>query len=233
MTIPAVILDNVVKRFPLTKALDGVNLAIDPGKVVGLLGHNGSGKTTMLKIIAGLRRPTSGRVEVLGMAPGVETKKRVAFLSEVNTYYDWMTVDGLLNFVKSFHPDLCLEKAAELKEFMKLKGAAKIGALSKGQQARLKLVVGLSRQADLMLLDEPLAGIDPPSRAKILHALVGELRQEGQTVIISTHEVKEAEPIFDHVVFLREGRNVLEGDAETLRAETGHSMEELFGEVLE
>jgi ABC-2 type transport system ATP-binding protein len=144
-----------------------------------------------------------------------------------------MTIDELLNFVKAFHPDLNLEKAALLKTFMNLKGGEKIGSLSKGQQARLKLVVGLSRQADLMLLDEPLAGIDPPSRARVLHALVGEFRQEGQTILISTHEVKEAEPIFDHVVFLREGRKVLEGEAETLRAETGHSMEELFGEVLE
>ena len=116
---------------------------------------------------------------------------------------------------------------------MNLRGETKIGALSKGQQGRLKLIVGLARQADLLLLDEPLAGIDPPSRAKILHALVGELRQEGQTVVISTHEVKEAEPIFDHVIFLRQGRVALEGEAEALRAETGHSMEELFGEVLE
>ncbi|HHT05068.1 MAG TPA: ABC transporter ATP-binding protein [Hydrogenispora sp.] len=233
MTIPAVMLENVVKRYPLTRALDGVNLTIERGKVVGLLGHNGSGKTTLLKIIAGLRTPTSGQVRVLGMAPGLETKKRVAFLPEVNTFYNWMTVDDLLKFVKSFHPDLDLEKTAELKAFMNLKGESKIGALSKGQQARLKLIVGLARQADLLLLDEPLAGIDPPSRAKILHALVGELRQEGQTVVISTHEVKEAEPIFDHVIFLRQGRVALEGEAEALRAETGHSMEELFGEVLE
>lgn len=224
-------LENVVKRYYWTRALDGVNLTIVRGKVVGLLGHNGSGKTTLLKIIAGLRTPTSGRVQVFGMAPGLETKKRIAYLSEVNTFYNWMTVDGLLKFVKSFHPDLDLEKAAALKSFMNLKGETKIGALSKGQQARLKLIVGLARQADLMLLDEPLAGIDPPSRAKILHALVGEFRQEGQTVVISTHEVKEAEPIFDHVVFLHQGRVVLEGDAETLRAETGRSMEELFGEV--
>ncbi|HHT47771.1 MAG TPA: ABC transporter ATP-binding protein [Firmicutes bacterium] len=233
MTFPAVKLEKVVKRYPLTKALDGVSLTVDQGKVVGLLGHNGSGKTTLMKIIAGLKNPTSGEVRVFGMAPGVETKKRVAYLPEVNTYYNWMTIDELLNFVKAFHPDLNLEKAALLKTFMNLKGGEKIGSLSKGQQARLKLVVGLSRQADLMLLDEPLAGIDPPSRARVLHALVGEFRQEGQTILISTHEVKEAEPIFDHVVFLREGRKVLEGEAETLRAETGHSMEELFGEVLE
>ncbi|NLY90855.1 MAG: ABC transporter ATP-binding protein [Firmicutes bacterium] len=233
MSHPVVMLEKVEKRYPLTKALDGVSLTIDRGQVVGLLGHNGSGKTTLLKIIAGLKNPTNGRVRVFGLAPGVETKKRVAYLPEVNTYYGWMTVDELINFVKAFHPDLDLEKAAGLKTFMNLNGAVKIGALSKGQQARLKLVVGLARQADLMLLDEPLAGIDPPSRARILEALVGEFRQEGQTIIISTHEVKEAEAIFDHVVFLRKGRIVLEGEAETLRAETGHSMEELFGEVLE
>ncbi|HHW12025.1 MAG TPA: ABC transporter ATP-binding protein [Firmicutes bacterium] len=225
-------LENLVKRYHLTKALDGVNLSIDRGKVVGLLGPNGSGKTTLLKIVAGLRRPSRGQVRVFGMIPGPETKKRVAFLPEVNTFYNWMTVDDLLEFVKSFHPDLDLEKADSLKSFMNLKGEVKIGALSKGQQARLKLIVGLSRQAELMLLDEPLAGIDPPSRAKILHALVGEFRQEGQTIVISTHEVKEAEPIFDHVVFLREGRIALEGEAETLREETGRSMEELFEEVL-
>jgi ABC-2 type transport system ATP-binding protein len=230
---PVVQLTNLVKRYGLNKALNGVDLTIEGGKVVGLLGHNGSGKTTMLKIIAGLRSPSAGTVEVFGMAPGVRTKQRVAFLPEVNAYYDWMSVDYLIDFVKSFHPDLNWDRAEVLKKFMGLKGNSKVGALSKGQQARLKLVIGLSRSADLMLLDEPLAGIDPPSRARILQALVGEFRQERQTLIISTHEVKEAEPIFDHVVFLREGRIALEGNAEALRAETGRSMEELFGEVLE
>lgn len=233
MSLPVVMLENVEKRYLLTKALDGVSLSVDRGQVVGLLGHNGSGKTTLLKIIAGLRKPTTGQVRVFGLTPGVETKKRVAFLPEVNTYYRWMTVDDLLRFVKAFYPDLDLDKAARLKALMNLRGETKIGALSKGQQARLKLVVGLSRQAELMLLDEPLSGIDLPSRSRILESLVGEFRQEGQTIIISTHEVKEAEPIFDRVVFLREGRIVLEGEAETLRTETGHSMEELFGEVLE
>ena len=230
---PAVQLTGLVKRYGLNKALDGVDLTFESGKVVGLLGHNGSGKTTMLKIIAGLRSPSSGTVKVFGMAPGVKTKQRVAFLPEVNAYYEWMTIDYLIDFAKSFHPDLSWERAEVLKKFMDLKGESKVGALSKGQQARLKLVIGLARNADLMLLDEPLAGIDPPSRARILQALVGEFRQEHQTLIISTHEVKEAEPIFDHVVFLCEGKVALQGNAEALRDSTGHSMEELFGEVLE
>ena len=183
---PVVQLTNLVKRYGLNKALNGVDLTIEGGKVVGLLGHNGSGKTTMLKIIAGLRSPSAGTVEVFGMAPGVRTKQRVAFLPEVNAYYDWMSVDYLIDFVKSFHPDLNWDRAEVLKKFMGLKGNSKVGALSKGQQARLKLVIGLSRSADLMLLDEPLAGIDPPSRARILQALVGEFRQERQPATLKS-----------------------------------------------
>ncbi|HCF88822.1 MAG TPA: hypothetical protein DER41_02585, partial [Firmicutes bacterium] len=145
---PAVQLTGLVKRYGLNKALDGVDLTFESGKVVGLLGHNGSGKTTMLKIIAGLRSPSSGTVKVFGMAPGVKTKQRVAFLPEVNAYYEWMTIDYLIDFAKSFHPDLSWERAEVLKKFMDLKGESKVGALSKGQQARLKLVIGLARNAD-------------------------------------------------------------------------------------
>ncbi len=230
---PVVVLENIEKRYGFVKALKQINLTVEEGKIIGLLGHNGSGKTTMMKIIAGLKYPTTGKVQVFGMKPSAKTKKRIYFASEINIYYEWMTLAELLRFVKSFHQDLDLAKAAELLNFMNLTDTQKIGTLSRGQKARLKLVVGLARQADLMLLDEPLAGIDPPSRTKILKALVGDWRKPEQTVVITTHEVKEAEPIFDHVIFLREGQKVLEGDAETLRGERGCSMVELFEEVLE
>lgn len=230
---PIVICRDVEKRFPGAEALRGVSLDLPTGAIVGLLGPNGSGKSTLLKLMAGLYRPTSGTVLVAGLVPDRRTKALVSYLPEVDHLYPWMTVEDSIEFVRSFFIDWSDERARALVDFMKLEPRKKIGTMSKGTRARLRLVLSLARSAPLVLLDEPLSGIDPPSRSRIVEAILSEYRAGEQTIVVSTHEVLEMEPLFDRLVLLENGVVKLHGDAEQLRAEYGRSvqgiMEEVFG----
>lgn len=221
----------VVKRFPGTDALKGVDLEIPEGHIIGLLGPNGSGKSTLLKLIAGLYRPNQGEVNVLGRAPDRQTKAKVAYVPEVDHLYPWMTAEASLKFIAPFFPDWDAERATRLLEAMQLPPKAKVGKMSKGMRARLRLISALARSARLILLDEPLSGIDPPSRLRIADALLSEYQGSSQTVILSTHEVLEAERLFDRLIFLDRGRVKLEGDAEDLRQRFGTSVQGMFEEV--
>lgn len=212
-------------------ALDGVTLNMARGKIIGLLGPNGSGKSTLLKSIAGLVKPSAGRVLVDGEPPSVRTKDKVAYLPEIDHLYSWMTVKEILDFMASFYSSWQQERAWELLEFMNLQGEKKVRNLSKGMRARLKLVISLARNVPLVLLDEPLSGIDPPSRARILESLVFQYREGDQTIVLSTHEVTEAETIFEDVIFLHEGKVKLYDSAENLRARHGCSIQDLWEEV--
>lgn len=220
------------KRYFLAHALNGVDLQVKRGVILGLLGPNGSGKSSLLKIMAGLVSPSSGMVAINGSSPSRLTKAQVAYLPEVDCLYGWMTVRETIDFVASFYRDWLPERAVTLLGLMGLEPRQKVGYLSKGKRALLKLLLAFSRRADLVLLDEPLSGIDPPTRAKILAAIVSEYRMGEQTIILSTHEVSEAESIFDEVVYLREGRVALMGAAETLRAEHGCSINDLWEKVV-
>lgn len=224
-------IDGLQKHYFRARALDGVDLRVFRGEILGLLGPNGSGKSTLLKSIAGLIRPTAGRVLIAGRPPSAATRALVAYLPETDHLYAWMTVRETLDFVSAFFADWDAERATALLEFMKLDAERRVGDLSKGQRARLKLVLALARRAPLVLLDEPLSGIDPPSRARILGAIAGEYRLGEQTVILATHAVAEAEGLFDRVLFLREGRVALCGTAEDLRAGHGRSIQDLWERV--
>lgn len=219
------------KRFGSKMALDGLDLKLDRGRILGLVGPNGSGKSTLLKVIAGLVQPTAGRAAILGRRPGPQTKRQVVYLPEGDCLYREMTVGGTLKYVSTFFEDWNQAKALELLTFMELEARTPIVTLSRGMRARLKLVLALARRAPLVLLDEPLSGIDPLSRSRIVRAIVGQYRPEEAGMIISTHEVMQAEPVFDDVVFLEAGRIKLSGQAEELRARHGRSLEELFEEV--
>lgn len=219
------------KRYGNKWALDGLDLEVTGGRIMGLLGPNGSGKSTLLKIAAGLVQPSGGKVAVLGRAPGRDTKKRVAYLPEVDCLYREMTIRQTLTYLSTFYDDWDQTKARELLEFMELAPETRVASLSRGMRARLKLVLALARQASLVLLDEPLSGIDPRSRSRIVQAVVGRYRPEEGALIISTHEVIQAESAFDDVVFLDRGRVRLAGVAEDLRAQHGMSLEALFEEV--
>jgi len=228
---PVVEMKALSKNYYKTRALDSVSLKIERGKIIGLLGPNGSGKSTMLKTIAGLVKPTAGEVLIEGRKPSVSTRERVSYLPELDYLYSWMTVKETLNFMAGFFKTWQEERAAGLLEFMDLKENVKVGNLSKGLRARLKLVISLARNVPLVLLDEPLSGIDPPSRTRILQSLVAQYRVGEQTIILSTHEVKESEPVFEEAIFLYRGTVKLFDSVENLRVRYGCSLQDMWEEV--
>jgi len=225
-------ISNLKKSFYRKHAINGINLEMEEGKVVGLLGPNGSGKTTVMKIIAGISKPTSGEVFICGEKPGVFTKSIVSYMPDINFLYKWMKIKDAIRYFADFYKDFDLEKSRKLLEFMKLNENDKITTLSKGMLEKVNLVLMLSRKAKLYVIDEPLGGIDISTREKIIDAIINNYC-EGSSMLISTHLVTDIERIFDDVVFLSEGEIILQGNAEDLRTEKGKSITELYKEVFQ
>jgi len=221
---------NITKMYSNKTALDNVSLQLEKGKILGLLGPNGGGKTTFIKMIAGLARPTSGEILVDSQQPGIYTKSIVSYLPDVNYLYKWMEIKDAVEFFKDFYKDFDENKAKELLKFMKLNENQKVTTLSKGMIEKLNLSLVLSRKAKLYLLDEPLGGVDPVARDQILDAIL-ENYSEDSSMVVSTHLVSDIERLFDDVAFISEGRIVLTGNAEELRLNRGKSIDELFREV--
>ncbi|MCR4399036.1 MAG: ABC transporter ATP-binding protein, partial [Firmicutes bacterium] len=223
MGVPSTVVEasGLTKWYSRVRALDGVNLEVKSGAILGVLGPNGSGKSTLLKIIGGLIRPSAGRITVVGSKPSSRTKALTAYMPESDHLYPWMTVEQTLRFVSSFYRDWDNARARELMGAMELPASAGVASLSKGGRARLRLLLCLARRAPLVLLDEPLSGIDITSRSRIIRAIVSEYRAGEQAIVLSTHQVAESESIFDDVLFLKEGRVALCGAAENLRADHG------------
>lgn len=226
-------LSNLKKKFPGVQALKGINLNIPKAMITGIVGPNGSGKSTLLKIISGLIVKDEGQVNINRKNKQRHLMQDIAFLPEINHLYRWMTISEMIRFHEDQFLDFSPEKANELLDFMNLKLEQKINNLSKGMVARLKLILVLSRSAEILILDEPLAGIDPASRERILESLIGEFDSANQSIILATHEIIEAERFLDHVIFMEAGEILLEGNADDLRAEKGKSIRELIGEVFE
>ncbi|KUO65865.1 MAG: multidrug ABC transporter ATP-binding protein [Gracilibacter sp. BRH_c7a] len=222
--------DNLNKGFFRNKALANLNLEIEKGKVYGLLGPNGSGKTTFFKIAAGLYKPSSGSMLIDGRHVGVETRKITAFMPTEDFLFKWMKIKMLLNFYADMYEDFNIDQARDFLEQMELKEDMKVKNLSTGMKARLKLVVTMARKASIYLLDEPLNGIDIISRDKIMKVIVSSLH-ENCTVIVSSHFVSELEALMDEVIFLDKGSVVLAGNSEQFRLERKCSIEELYKEV--
>lgn len=227
----AVEITNLNKKYPGVEALKGVNISFPAGKITGLIGPNGSGKSTMLKSIVGLVSPSIGEIKVFGQFPGRKTKEQIAFLPELNYFYKGMNISRIINLYDNQFTTFDSEKAMEIMDFMNLKPEMRVKNLSKGMVGRLKLVLTMARKVPLIIMDEPLSGIDPKSRASILEGLISEYDAEKQTIILSTHEVLEAEKFFDYVVFLEMGDIKLQGNADDLRAEHGKSIQDLVKEV--
>jgi len=229
-------MENIVEIKGLTKsyfnkkALNNIYLEIEKGKVVGILGPNGSGKTTMIKIITGILRESNGEVLIDGKKPGVITKSIVSYLPDRNFLYNWMNIQEAVNFYKDFYEDFDENKAYDLLKFMKLDRNMKINSLSKGMLEKLNLTLVLSRNAKLYVLDEPIAGVDPVARDQILDAIIKNYN-ENSTMLITTHLVRDMENIFDDVVFLREGEVYLTGNAEALREEKGMQIDDIYKEI--
>ncbi|GIW25301.1 ABC transporter ATP-binding protein [Meiothermus sp.] len=221
-------LNGVTKRYGKTEGVHELSLELYAGQAVGLLGLNGSGKTTTLKLLAGMLFPTAGSVEVLGQSPR-KIRGQIAYLSDADHLYPWMTPLEAERLMQGLYPDFNPARYRELLAFLEVPQQG-YRAMSRGQRARLRLAMVLAREARLILLDEPLSGIDVISRDRILKSLVREWREEA-CLVLSTHEVSEAEGIFERVLLLKEGRLALDAQAEDLRAK-GQSVKDAFIEVL-
>ena len=218
--------EGVSKRYLTRTALDAVDLELHPYQVIGVVGENGSGKSTMLKLITGLARPTSGQVHVDGEPVTRRIASKVAYLSELETFYPFHTVEETVQFHASQFPDFDRARAREIMAFMGLDPDAKVKNLSKGNRGRVKLMVTLALNAPYILMDEPLSGLDPMVRDSIIKGLISFVDLEKQTVVITTHEVNEIEPLLDTVVAIRQGHLLKVEDVDTLRGETGLSLAE-------
>lgn len=221
---------NVHKSYFRKKALSDVSISIERGKIVGLLGSNGSGKTTLMKLIAGLAHPSSGTIKVAGTSIGAATKSIVSYMPDVPLTESWMRVSDAIAFQRDFYEDFDSDKAKEMSQFMQLHYNDRITQLSKGMQERLQLTLALSRNASLYMLDEPIGGVDPVARGKILDAIV-EYYNPDSSMLLATHLLTDIERIFDEVVFLKQGAVVLHEDVEHIRLKRGQSVNDLFKEV--
>ena len=221
----------LTKTYGKTQALQDVNLEIPAGGgIVGLLGPNGSGKTTLIKILTGLLQPTAGQALVCGREIGVETKAMVSYLSDFYSLNEGYTVREELDYYCDFFTDFDRLKAETMLRDLGIDTKAKVKTLSKGTKEKLALILTLSRNARLYIFDEPIAGVDPAAREYVLETILSN-RSENSTILLSTHLISEIEQYFDHVIFLRQGRVVLDGPANQVREEHGKSIDALFREV--
>ncbi|MCT4543338.1 MAG: ABC transporter ATP-binding protein [Vallitalea sp.] len=221
---------NLSKGFLNKKAVNDITLSIEQGKIYGLLGPNGSGKTTFMKMVAGLLHPTSGTITVDGNPVGTESKKVTVYMSTDNFIFKYMKVKNVKSFFLDFYEDFDGEKFDKLLDYMDLDMDMKVSSLSTGMAAKLKIAASLSRKAKIYMLDEPLNGIDLVAREKIINTIV-ESANEGNSILISSHLVDEMEKILDEVVFIKAGEIVLKGNAEIVREQRGKSIVDLYKEV--
>ena len=215
------------KEFDNKKILNDINFKIPRGKIVGLLGKNGTGKSTLIKLINNLLTPTSGEILINGKNPGVESKRIISYLPE-RTYLDkGMVVKDVVKFFDTFYDDFDSEKAYKLLNVLELDKDMKLTKMSKGMQEKVQLILVMSRKADLYILDEPLGGVDPATRDYILDTILSNFN-EGASVIISTHLIADIERILDEVIFIDKGKIVLTGSADEIRKKEKTSIDEVF-----
>ncbi|MFY9173775.1 MAG: ABC transporter ATP-binding protein [Peptococcia bacterium] len=222
--------NGLTKRFGRKTALNNVDLKIQRGQIIGLLGPNGSGKTTLIKLANGLLTPTRGTILINGQEPGTETKKIVSYLPERNYLNDWMKVQQLINFFADFYADFKTEKAYDMLNKLQIDPQDKLKNLSKGTKEKVQLILVMSREADLYLLDEPIGGVDPAARDYILETILSNYC-ENSTILISTHLISDIEKVLDSVVFINQGQVVLTSTVDDIRNEKGKSVDALFREV--
>ncbi|MBQ9166117.1 MAG: ABC transporter ATP-binding protein [Oscillospiraceae bacterium] len=218
------------KKYEKKEVLKGLNLTLAPGRIVGLLGPNGAGKTTLIKLICGLLTAQQGDIFIGGRKVGPESKALVSYLPERTYLADWMKVKDALDLFQDFYADFDREKALTMLERLSVDPNARFKTLSKGTREKVQLVLVMSRNALLYVLDEPIGGVDPAARDYILSTILTNYNEEG-TILISTHLISDVEQVLDEAVFLKDGAIVLQKSVDDIRESEGKSVDELFREV--
>ncbi len=222
--------EKVSKRYGSFQALKQVSFSVGKGKIVGLLGPNGSGKSTLIKLANGLLVPTEGTIKIDGEPVGRKTKSMVSYLPERTYLNTWMRVEEMVEYFADFYEDFSKEKAYTMLSELHIDRKQRLSQLSKGNREKVQLILVMSRNAKLYMLDEPIGGVDPAARDYILRTIIGNYNPEA-TVIISTHLISDVENILDEVVFIKEGQLLMQKDVESIRMESGKSIDALFREV--
>lgn len=217
----------LTKVFGNDKGIKNVNITVPKGKIIGLLGKNGAGKTTLIKLINDLLIPTSGEILVNGKPKGVESKKIISYLPERTYLNKQMKVSEVLDYFNDFYDNFNKEKASKLLKELDLDVNERLSKMSKGMQEKVQLVLVMSREADLYILDEPLGGVDPATRDYILDTILNNFN-ENASVIISTHLIADIERILDEVIFIDKGKIILQSNADKLRNKENASIDEIF-----
>lgn len=230
MSTPLLEFTNVTKSYGNKQALNNVNFTLERGKIVGLLGPNGSGKTTIMKLINGLIQPTSGTVLINGAAPGIESKKAISFLPDRTYLNNWMKVRDTFDMFGDFYADFDRVKAEDMLKSLQIDGSAPLKSLSKGTLEKVQLILVMARKAQLYLLDEPIAGVDPAARDYILRTILNNYGEDS-TILLSTHLITDVEKIFEQVLFIKNGQIDLQGNVDDIRAQYNNSIDGLFREV--
>ncbi len=218
------------KAYGSKRALENVDLQLKSGRIVGLLGPNGSGKTTLIKLAEGLLQPTEGEVLIDGEKPGPAAKAKIAYLPDREYLPDYMTVEQLLKFYSDFFEDFDRVRAEDMLKSLNIHQKQRMKKMSKGTKEKLQLILTMSRDANIYILDEPIAGVDPAARDYILKTIISNYCPDS-LVIICTHLIADIESVLDEVVFLKDGRVVLHGNADAIREQKGKNIDKLFREV--
>lgn len=222
--------EGLTKRYGDVLALNNLDLSVQSGKIIGILGPNGSGKTTLIKLINGLLTPTSGSVLVNGNTPGVESKKVVSYLPDNNFLPSWMTIEQIVELFVDFYDDFRPELAYEMLEKLGLSKTTKLKNLSKGNKEKVCLILVMSRNALLYVLDEPIAAVDPATRDYVIGTIINNYNPNA-SVLISTHIISDIEPVLDEAIFIHRGQIILHKTVDEIREEKGMSVDALFREV--
>ena len=230
MELPVLEIKNVHKKYLSHSVLEGVGFSIPRGKIVGLLGPNGCGKTTILKLISGLLQLDEGEIRINGICPGQQTKSMISYLPERSYLNDWMKISDILNLFPDFYADFDRERAEQMLTDLKISKEEKLKTMSKGTKEKVQLILVMSRRASLYLLDEPIGGVDPATREYILHTILKNF-DENSSILITTHLIQDVETIFDQVLFLNQGKIVIDGEVDEIREKYGKSVDGLFREV--
>lgn len=224
---PLVYLDHVTKNYGHEVALMDVSLNIQPGRIIGLLGPNGSGKTTIIKLINGLLQPSLGNIYIHGQLPSPASKKVVSYLPDTTYLNENMKISDAIRYFQDFYTDFNVQRAYQLLNDLHLHPNQKLNSLSKGNKEKVQLILVMSREADLYVLDEPIGGVDPAARDYILRTII-QNRRPNSSVLISTHLIADIEQVLDEAIFINQGRILLHENTTVMRNQHGKSIDAIF-----